>query len=122
MPHSLGGQVVLGLAGARGFRDPPLELVGALSRRLVDPVGDVLLRLARELLDSLLQFACEPFRRLLAGLADLSVELLLGIFGESSRSTVEGPLERSQMALLCIGEPRGKTGPCLRLLAVDLLA
>ena len=92
-----------------------------LARELDDPVGDLRLRLADELLDRLLELAREPLGRLLARLLDLRVEAALGLLGEARGSPVERLLELSELAPLGLGLPGDDARARLGLLAVDLL-
>jgi hypothetical protein len=122
LAHPLGGEVVLSLTRPRDVGDAPLEALGGLARHLRDPVGDLLLRLAGELLDPFLQLPREPLGRLLTGLADLCVELLLRVFHETRGGAIEGAVERRQMPSLHVPEPGGETATRLAFLTLDLLA
>src|SRR4029078_6011577 len=62
-----GGGVVLRLGRAGDVADPALKPVGGHPRHVGDSVGDVLLRLAGELLDRLLELARQAIGSLLPG-------------------------------------------------------
>ena len=119
--QALGRDLSLRLGRAGDVAQAALHAIGCLACELDDPVGDLRLGLADELLDRLLELAREPLGGLLARLLDLCVEPPLGVLGEAGDRPVERLLELGELPALGFGLPGDDARAGLGLLAVDLL-
>ena len=107
---AVGSHFVLRLGCSGRVLGAFLEPLGGRLCRKCDPVGDLLLGLASELLDGAIELVRETFGRLLPGLLDLDVEAPLGVLGEPARRPLERTLEIFELAPGGVGvvvlEPR----------------